>query len=255
MDRAKRIGSFVVACLLTGGGVAVAQTPPPPVPSPPAIALNATLETCETSPMPVGRVASFVGSMPAIDGADRMQMRFELQRRRPEERLWRPVRGVQGFDVWESAMTGRAGFVFHKRVDGLQVPAAYRTRVRFRWYGADGTLVRATWRRTPACYEPDLRPDLVARSLRAVLDARPALAVYTLVVRNDGASPAGAFTVRVAGGVSEVAALAAGSEIDVTVLAPVCPPAATVLAIVDADRRVDEADERNGLRRSCPFAG
>jgi hypothetical protein len=255
MGRAKRIGSFVVACLLAGGGVAVAQTPPAPVPPPPAIALSAALESCATSPLPVERIASFVGSMPAIDGADRMQMRFELQRRRPEERLWRPVHGVQGFDVWESAMTGRAGFVFHKRVDGLQVPAAYRARVRFRWYRADGTLVRSTWRRTTACNQPDLRPNLVAASLRAVLDARPALAVYTLVVRNDGASPAGAFTVRVAGGVSEVAALAAGRQIGVTVLAPVCARGATVLAVVDADRRVDEADERNGLRLSCPLVG
>jgi hypothetical protein len=255
MGRAKWIGSFVVACLPAGGGVAVAQPPPPPPPPPPPIALSAALETCATSPLPVGRVASFVGSMPAIAGADRMQMRFELQRRRPAERLWRPLRGVQGFDVWESAMPGRAGFVFHKRVDGLQVPATYRASVRFRWSRADGRLVRSVWRRTPACSQPDLRPDLVVRSLRAVLDARPALAVYTVVVRNDGAAPAGAFTVRVAGGASEVAALAAGSQTDVAVLAPACAPGGVVRAIVDADRRVDEADERNGLRRTCPLAG
>lgn len=245
MDRAAWIGSFVVACLLTGAGAAVAQAPAPP--------LRATLETCETSPLPAGRVASFVGSMPAISGATRMQMRFELLRRRPGEKLWRRARGVEGFGVWESSLPDRAGFVFHKRVDGLRVPAHYRASVHFRWNRANGTVVRTERRRTPVCRQPDLRPDLVPGSLRAVLDARPALAVYTLVVRNDGRSPAQASSVRIAQGVSEVPALAAGAQAEVVVVAAACAPGASVAAVVDADRRVNEADEDNGLQRRCPL--
>lgn len=253
MDCAKWIGSLVVAGLLAGAGVAAAQTPvPPPSPMP---ALSAQLETCQASPLPVGRVASFVGSMPASADATRMQMRFELQRRRLDERHWRPVHGVQGFDVWEASLPGRAGFVFHKRVDGLQVSANYRARVRFRWSDADGEIVRQAQRRTPACAQPDLRPDLVLTSLRAVLDVRPAFALYTVVVRNEGRSDAGPFAVRAAGGLSEVAGLGAGRQLDVTVLAPVCVPGPTVSAMADADRRIDESDEHNGLRRTCPFAG
>ncbi len=156
------------------------------------------LETCETSSLPVGRVASFVGSMPAIDGATQMQMRFELQRRRPAERLWRSVKGAQGFGVWETADPGRAGFVFHKRVDGLQVPATYRAGVRLRWLDGDGEILRSARRRTAACAQPDLRPDLVVKSLRAVLDARPAFAIYTVLVCNDGRSDAGPFAVQAA---------------------------------------------------------
>jgi hypothetical protein len=255
MDCAKWIGSFVAACLLTGAGVAVAQTPepPPPVPVPPT--LSAAIETCQTSALPAQRVVSFVGSMPAIGGAERMQMRFELQRRRPLERIWRTLHGVAGFDVWESALPGRIGFVFHKRVDGLQPSVSYRARVLFRWYDADGAIVRRAHRGTPPCFQPDLRPDLVAGALRAVLDARPALAIYTLVVRNDGRSGAGPFTVRVAGGATEVAQLAAGSQAEVTVVAAACLPGSTVVALVDADRRVDEADEHNRRRRACPLAG
>ena len=247
MDRAAWIGSFVAACLLTGAGVAVAQAPAPP--------LRATLETCETSPLPAGRVASFVGSMPAISGATRMQMRFELLRRRPGEKLWRRVRGVEGFGVWESSLPDRAGFVFHKRVDGLRVPAHYRASVRFRWNRADGTVVRTERRRTPVCRQPDLRPDLVAGALRAVLDARPALAVYTVTVRNYGRSPAGPFAVRAAGGLAEVPGLAAGKQLDVGVVAPVCVAGLSVHAVADADRRIDESDEHNGLRRTCPLGG
>jgi hypothetical protein len=253
MDCAKCTGVVAAACLFTGAGVAVAQTPAPPAPSAPP-PLSAALETCQTSALPAQRVASFVGSMPAIDGAVRMQMRFELQRRRPYERRWRSLRGVEGFGVWETALPERAGFVFHKRVDGLQVPASYRARVRFRWSRADDAVVRRVHRTTPSCAQPDLRPDLAPGKLRAVLDARPALAVYTLVVRNDGRSAAGPFAVRIAGAVTEVAELAAGAQVEVPVVAAACAPGSTVLAIVDSDRRVAEADERNGLRRGCPLA-
>lgn len=248
MQRAQRIGSFVVACLLAGAGLGVAHAQAPAAPP-----LGATLETCASSALPAGRIASFVGSMPAIAGADRMQMRFGLQRRRPDEKLWRTVSGVQGFGVWQSSLPGRAGFVFHKRIDGLQVPATYRARVLFRWKHADGTVVRRAARRTPACAQPDLRPDLAPGALRAVLDARPALAVYTLAVRNDGRSHAGSFAVRVAGGVGEVRSLAPGEQVDVTVVAPACALGASIAAVVDADRRVDEADEDNVQRRSCPL--
>lgn len=252
MDRAQWIGSSVVACLLMGAGVAVAQTPSPPSSPPPP--LSAALETCTRSALPAQRVASFVGSMPAVAGAERMRMRFELQRRQLAERRWRRVRGAQGFGAWETALPDRAGFVFHKRVDGLQVPASYRAVVRFRWNRADGTLVKRATRRTAACRQPDLRPDLVATSLRAVLDVSVVPAVYRLVVRNDGRSAAGPFAVRVAGAVSEVAGLGAGETIVVSVVGAPCARGGGVRAMVDADFRVDEADERNGLQRRCPLA-
>jgi len=248
MDCAKLIGSLAVAWLLSGAGVAVAQsaTQPPP--------LGAVLEVCQTSPLPAQRVATFTGSMPAIDGATRMQMRFELQRRRPTQRHWRAVRGAQSFNVWESADPGRAGFVFHKRVDGLQVPASYRAIVRFRWLRSDGTIARRERRTTRACKQPDLRPDLVSSSLRAVFGVRPALALYSLVVRNNGRAAAGPFAVRVAGATTEVMGLAAGQQIEVGVIAPPCAPGTLVLATVDADGRVNEADEHNSVRRPCPVA-
>ena len=253
MDCAKWIGSLVVVGLLTVAGVAVAQTPAPPPPPPVMPQLRAALETCETSPLPVGRIASFVGAMPAVAGATRMQLLFDLQRRRSGERRWRVVRGVQGFGVWETSEPARAGFVFHKRVDGLHVPATYRARVRFRWADDDGEIVREARRHTRSCAQPDLRPDLVVTSLRAVLDARPAFALYTVTVRNDGRSAAGPFAVHAAGGISEVAGLAAGRQLAVTVIAPVCLPDLIVRATADADRRIDESDEHNALRRTCPL--
>ncbi len=162
------------------------------------------------------------------------------------------MRGAQSFGVWETADPGRAGFVFHKRVDGLQVPASYRAIVRFRWLRSDGRSRAASAARTRACKQPDLRPDLVAGSLRAVFGVRPALALYSLVVRNDGRAAAGPFAVRVAGATTEVMGLAAGQQIEVGVIAPPCAPGRSSPSLVDADRRVNEADEHNSVRRPCP---
>ena len=91
-------------------------------------------------------------------------------------------------------------------------------------------------------------------ALTAVLDAQPGLAVYTIVVRNAGRSPAGPSSARVGTATTEVAALAAGEERAVPVVALVCVALAPIVVRVDADRRIEESDERgNGARRQCPL--
>jgi len=240
---------ILTALLLTAAPAAAA--PAASATAPPKLA--ATLETCTVSPLPAQRIASFVGSMPARPHATRMRMRFDLERKRPGERHWRRIQAA-GFGVWERADPKVAGFVFTKRVTSLPVPAVYRAFVRFRWLTADGTTLRRAGRHTPACRQPDLRPDLVPGALSATLDAQPGLAVYTLVVRNIGRSQAGPSSVRVGTASVEVAAFAAGEERAVTVVGLVCPPLTPIVVRVDADRRVDESAERgNGARRQCPL--
>jgi hypothetical protein len=185
-----------------------------------------------------------------------MRMRFDLERLRPRDGQWRRLRGVEGFGTWERSSPGRAGFVFHKRIDGLLVPASYRAVVRFRWEGAAGRLVRRARLRTPACAQPDLRPNLIPGPLTAVFDARPGLAVYTLGVRNSGRSDAGPFTVRVGGAIAEVDGLGAGEQRTVLVVNAICLAGTATLAEVDVGDRVDESFERgNGARRRCPLWG
>ncbi|HVF78203.1 MAG TPA: CARDB domain-containing protein [Solirubrobacteraceae bacterium] len=221
------------------------QTKPPP--------LEAALETCLTSPLPVERVATFVGAMPAVAGADHMRVRFDLERRQPGQRYWRHIQ-APGFGTWERSASNVAGFVFRKRVNGLWVPASYRARVRFQWIAKDRSIVKRANARTPVCVQPDLRPNLVPGPLTAVLDAQPGIAIYTLLVRNTGRSAASAFGVRVGAGGAEVASLEPGEERLVTVLALACSPGQTVGARVDADRRVEESVERgNATRRRCPL--
>lgn len=216
--------------------------------------LQATLESCRPSPLPVERVAKFVGSMPARAGAVRMRIRMDLERRRPADRRWRRIR-APGFGTWERSASNVAGFVFRKRVNGLWVPAGYRARVRFQWIAKDGSIVRRAQARTPACMQPDLRPNLVPGALTGVLAAQPGIAIYRLVVRNAGRSDASAFAVRIGSGSAEVGSLRAGRQSTVTVIALACRPGATIVAHVDADRRVEESVERgNATRRRCPPA-
>ena len=213
--------------------------------------LGSALESCSVSALPAERVAIFTGAMPALPGADRMSMRFDLERLRPGGKRWRRI-VAPTFGVWERSQPDRAGFVFRKRVDGLAVPARYRVLLRFRWEDADGEIVRSARHRTAACEQPDLRPDLVVETVTAILDA-PGLAVYRVKVRNAGRSTAGAFTVRLGSASVEVPQLAAARRTTVLVLAAECAFGEPLLVRVDADGRVDEADERaNLLRGVCP---
>lgn len=222
------------------------ETKPPP--------LEASLESCLTSALPVERVATFVGSMPLLAGADHMRVRFDLERRQPGQRRWRRIQ-APGFGSWERSAANVAGFIFRKRVNGLWVPASYRARVRFQWIAKDRSIVRRAHARTPACVQPDLRPNLVPDALTAVLGSQPGVAIYTLLVRNTGRSAASAFSVRIASGSAEVASLEPGEQRLVAVFALACSPGEVVVTRVDADGRVEESVERgNAARRHCPLA-
>ena len=250
MRRAPSLLAVLVALCAAASATGAVGAPSAPHAVP---KLGATLAACATSPLPVDRVATFVASMPALAGATRMRIRFDLERRRPGERRWRRIQ-AQGFGTWERSAPDVAGFVFRKRVNGLPVPASYRARVRFRWIASDGSIVRRAHARTPACAQPDLRPNLVPGELTAILDAEPGLAIYALEVRNSGRSTAGAFSVRVGTGNAEVAPLGAGEQRAVVVVARACAPDGTILARVDADGRVAESRERgNALRMRCPL--
>lgn len=241
----RRLLPFIMLVPLAAAAPSAAAQAPPK--------LAATLESCTASPLPIERTATFVASMPARAGATRMRIRLDLERRRPGERRWRRIQ-VPGFGTWERSAPNVAGFVFRKRVTGLPVPASYRARVRFRWIAADGSVTRRAHARTAACAQPDLRPNLVAGALTAVLDAAPGLAIYTLTVRNAGRSAAGASSVRVGSGTAEIGPLGPGARIDVPVIALACAPGTPIVVRVDADGRVDESDERrNARRRPCPL--
>jgi hypothetical protein len=226
----------------------------------PAPSLSAKVATCTTGVVDEERAAAFTGSMPALAGTKRLQMRFVLT-----QRLGTTTKGtfkkvaVPGWGGWEKSDPGRQGFVFTKRIEALIAPASYRASVTFRWLDAKGHVQRTTTRTTPTCVLPDPRPDLVFDGVDAVPMGKDT-AAYSVAVGNEGHSDAAPFavTVTVGDAVSDPVILgpvAAGARLSGTVAAPKCAPGSTITVTIDVANAVDESNEDDDVvQRPCPLA-
>jgi hypothetical protein len=187
--------------------------------------------------------AVFAGRMATYRRSAKMQMRFTLQARTPEDVRWHKV-NAPGFGGWITVPSGFAKYTYEKTVQQLLAPASYRAVVQFRWRDARSKLLRSERATSPACRQPDSRPDLVLRDVKA----DPA--GYVAVVFNRGREAANAFDVRfmrdgVLLGSARVAGLEPQTAIDVFLPGPRCAPGTPLEAVVDPLSEVDEADEFN----------
>ena len=249
------IGTSLLLALLGAAAPAVASTSTSPsspdAGGPPVkVTLAAKTVACTTGADPALRAAAFTGSMPAIAGTRRMQMRFVLQQRVGDTGTYKRI-DVPGWGGWEKADPGRPGFVFTRRVDALVAPASYRAQVTFRWYDRKGHALRTTTRTSSPCLQPDPRPELVLGGL----DIAPKgtdQAFYTVSVSNDGRSAAAPFTVTVTvdGTVLPpltLGPLEAGARGQGTTAGARCTPGSMVTVTVDAGGAVDESDEADDV--------
>ena len=192
--------------------------------------------------------AVFEGQMTAFRKT-RMQLRFMLQVATPDAPRFRRV-DADGFGEWITAPAVRK-YTYDKTVQGLLVPASYRVVVDFRWRGARDRIVRTERAISPVCRQPDLRPDLLLRDVRADRDG------YVAVVFNRGKQAAGAFDVDfVRNGTSigstRVLGVAPGASVDVFLPGAPCGAGDELLAVVDPGSEVDETDEENdSFQTSC----
>jgi hypothetical protein len=222
--------------------------------------LQARLVSCATGAAARERTAAFTASMPAVGGAARMGMRFDLLQRMLGEAEFAPV-NLPAWGRWERSEPGRTGFIYTKTVQALRAPGAYRARVRFRWYAADGRLLRSARRLTPICRQPDPRPDLRAGALALAGGLGPETATYLLTVLNPGRGAAGPFdVVLTTAGMPQppvrVSGLAAGESRVVSLPGPACAAGATVRFVLDAGAAVAESDEADDVvDRLCPVGG
>jgi CARDB len=218
---------------------------------------HARLMSCAKSTDPSARVAVFEGSMRAWRHSQRLQLRFRLQSRTPQDPVWRTVH-APGFDRWQTSDAGVRQFVYDKRVERLEAPASYRVVVRFRWRNARGRIVGHAQHISRTCREPDPRPNLVVRKL-LVYRLSKTKARYVAVVANTGRTAADAFAVRfdrVGLQFGEVfgAPLAPGHSARVHVDAAACRPGDALNAVADPDGLIDEHNETdNRLQVPCAY--
>jgi len=186
-----------------------------------------------------------------------MWVRFDLLQRMDADGEFARVQ-LPSWGRWQRSEPGRTAFIYTKKVRGLRAPGAYRARVSFRWYAADGRLVRTARRTTRTCRQPDLRPDLEAGPLGAGAGLGPDSVTYLLDVGNTGAAPAVPFQVSLAvAGAPQppvsVAGLGAGERQVVSIAGPRCVPGSTVRVVLDPGASVDESDEDDDVvDRPCP---
>lgn len=255
---ARSVTLAALAALAPAAAVAQTTTPSTP-PSAPAT-LAATVGTCTTGLTPEERTAVFTGSMAQVKKSVTMAMRFELSERIGDAGPYAKLK-LTGFSSWQRSEKNVAGFVYDKRVQQLEAPAAYRVTVRFRWYDARGRVVKTATRTSAPCRQPDLRPDLTVSQL-TVGGTRPdGTALYTVTVRNAGKTATTAsFTTgltidRIAQPLQTLQALAPDTSATLSFVGPRCVAGAAIVATIDVGQVVDEADEGDNLeRKSCPGA-
>jgi CARDB len=241
-----------IACLLVPLAAPAAATAAPKRPP-----LQARLVACTTGPGAGARRATFSASMPAVAGAARMGIHFDLLERAPGDAAYARV-ALPAWGRWERSEPGRTGFIYTRTVRALRAPGAYRALVRFRWYGADGRVVRRARRLTPTCRQPDPRPDLRAGALTIAPGLAANTVTYLLSVRNAGRGAAGRFTVALTtAGMPQppvaVAGLAPGASRVVEVAGPRCVRGSTVRFALDPANAVAESDEVDDVvDRACP---
>lgn len=226
-----------------------------PAPQPPAPPLGVTVSTCTTGLTPDERTVVFTGAMAVAPKAVSMAMRFDLYERPGDTGPFARVR-IPGFSTWTRSDPNVAGLAYDKRVEMLAAPSAYRVEVHFRWFDARGRVVKRALRTSPACHQPDLRPDLQVTRLLVGAPRPDDTALYTVTVQNSGRTAALVpfATALSVGGVAlapqELRGLGAGGVSTLTFTGPRCVPGSAVLATVDAKGVVDEAGEADNTGRA-----
>lgn len=252
------VAAVCVLAAASGSAVAGAATP-----TPPRTQLRGFV--CQHALDPPARAVSVQAVMRPVAQTSKMQMKFDLLRQRSGH-AFVLLRG-RNLGSWITPTDSELGqnpndvWVVNHPVVNLYGPAAYKFRVTFRWLGSSGQVLSTAVQSSPACYQPELRPDLVVRSL-TVKPVTPGSSAgqdaYTATIANRGLSAAGMFVAEFINGngasqTASVPPLGAKSSTRQRFVAPPCVPGTTLTVMVDPAHTVDEYDlENNTLTVKCP---
>jgi hypothetical protein len=222
---------------------------------------------CQRARVAAQREISVQALIRPVTGTVKMALRFQLlartRRNGPLKALagrnlgsWvtpsNPTLGQNPADVW---------IVNHPVLD-LSAPATYRFRVTFRWTGPGGVVLQKIVQSSGDCFQPQLGPELIVRSLAvSAIAGAPGEDRYDARIANFGASAAGPFDVQFApggGGVvqtAHVSALAAHASVWEQFIGPPCTSATAPTITVDPAHQVSEdTDPAGSLMATCPLS-
>jgi hypothetical protein len=219
---------------------------------------------CQPAVEPAQREVSIEAVMRPLEGTRRMELRVELLSRAKPGAPLTSVSGpglgdwVHPSDPTLGQQPGDEWIVDHPVV-GLDAPAIYHFRVTFKWIGAHGRTLGSAVRTSPPCFQPELRPDLLVKSITVEPASRPTQNMYLVQIGNSGATGAGPFEVLFApGGANPVKTrtvhwLGAHMYRDFTFIGPPCTAATDPTVTVDPQHQIDELDPtNNSLTATCP---
>ncbi len=250
---------FVAVLVLALGSVSARAST---TTTPPRAAL--TSFACQRALDPPNRSVSVKAVMRPVTGTRALSLKFDLLEK--QAGTTRGLAGAGDLGVWlspkDSTLGRQPGDIWEltKAVSNLDAPAGYRFRVTFRWLGAHGKVLATAVRQSASCSQPELRPDVLVKSVGVTAIARkPHKQLYTAVIGNRGASSAGPFQVLFTpgdGSASQtqiVTHLAARSSRRLSFVGPVCNAARPPTVVADsADQVDDSARDNNAMTVTCP---
>jgi hypothetical protein len=197
--------------------------------------------------------ATFYARMARLARGQRLAMRFTLLEL-DEGGTYTPVR-APGLNRWRKSKPDVKAFAYRQKVRGLAADSAYRARVDYRWYAADGELTRRARRRSGICSQSPPKPNLRARIVGSAPTDLPGIRRYRVRLANPGTAAAIDAGVRLAvdGSSPEtkwVPRIAAGAAAFVHFRAAQC--AGSVRADADPDAEIAESSETdNSHQLAC----
>ena len=261
LQRLLGVGATVVCALILGTATAAADST-----SPPRDQLRAFV--CQKALDPPARAVSVQAVMRPVTNTSKMQIKFDLLRSTKTHPRFTAVHG-RGLGSWISPSNPTLGqraadiwIVNHPVVD-LSGPATYKYRVSFKWLGTQGQTLSTETALSPTCYQPELRADLLVKSLSmAAITTGPnaGKTAYTAVIGNRGLTGAGPIEVDLTNGTAAprpatLASVGPKSTARQRFVAAPCAPGSTLTVTVDPTQSIDEYDyANNALTMTCPAA-
>jgi hypothetical protein len=137
--------------------------------------------------------ALFVARMHQVGGSDHMWLRFKLLEKGTTgfHQLKAP-----GLGRWRKSKPGVGTFAYRQAVRGLETGSLYRAQVDFRWYDASGEVIQTARRRSPACRQFDVLPNLTATPIGTKSLRQQGVVRYRVLVTNEGIAAATGVPVR-----------------------------------------------------------